>query len=395
MQENRKHDRVSRARGVSLKFSRRFARSLLIALLAMLARCDAGAEASIDTLPVVDFHNDRSFFLTAREIPWQRCRGVQICADRYRERDRAQYFFALFRPPPPYTPGRFGLSARQMRRLAGMSHYEYLTRAITDIENQLQLPVTRDPQELGAPGARIFLGLEGAFLLDDRRPPRAADGRPPPNEEQLRDLLLRLRARGLSYVGLTWSNRNAFAGVAGEAVGLKPAGRRLVLLLRELGLLIDLSHASDQSVRDVRALLGRDYPLFFSHSSARALCDHPRNLGDSLLQLVRETGGLVAVNFHSAYITCSARARRADVVAHVQHIVRVAGILSVALGGDFDGLIQLPAGLGGPPDIYRLAEDLHAGGMSYSDLERLLYRNARRVLARAQALRKTQSQSER
>ena len=335
----------------------------------------------ITQLPVVDLHNDRSFFLTARQIPWTACDTTQICATRY---EHAQYFFALFRPPPPYSPGRFGLSAAQARRLAGMSHFEYLQIALADLRKQTKLPISTDPNELGVAGSRIFLGIEGAFLLDDRAIPARgaaeAASQKPPESAALQRMIGALRDAGVSYVGLTWSNANAYAGVAGDAQGLTPAGRELVRLLRENGLLIDLSHSSDQTVKDVFALTGGRMPLFFSHSSVRALCDHPRNLSDELLELVRASGGLVGINFHTAYITCSARATRADVLKHVQYIARRYGVGSVALGGDFDGLIQLPEGLGGPPEMYDLARDLQTAGFHREEIEAIFFRNARRVL---------------
>ncbi len=356
--------------------------------------CDLAGESEADfirRLPVVDLHNDRSFFLTARGVPWRRCEDVQICADNY---GRAQYFFALFRPPPPYRAGRFGLSSAQARRLVGMSHYAYLKTAIADLRAQTGIPITRDARDLGGNQSRIFLGIEGAFLLD-RRPPgaaasggvRAAGAPEAPANAKLERMLLELKAEGLSYLGLTWSNPNAFAGVAGDKRGLSASGRALLALVRKHGIALDLSHSSDQTVRDVFKLSRGELPLFFSHSSVRALCDHPRNLSDELLELVRASGGVVGINFHAAYISCGGPAERADVRRHVQYIVERFGYRHVALGGDFDGLIQLPEGLGGPPDLYALARDLRAAGLSRNQIEAIFFRNVRRVLTEVQKSR--------
>lgn len=361
----------------------------LALLLVFGAGCELAGESEGDfiaRLPVVDLHNDRSFFLTARGIPWRDCRGVQICAENYA---RARYFFALFRPPPPYTKGRFGLSRARARNLAGMSHYAYLKRAIKDLREQTGLPISRDPAGLAATGGgRIYLGIEGAFLLDDRPPPagfrwnskRASDHPGAPPLAEVETMLRELKAAGVSYIGLTWSNRNAYAGVAGESRGLTLRGREFVRLLRKHRIALDLSHSSDQTVRDVFRLSAGRVPLFFSHSSVRALCDHPRNLSDELLRLVRASGGVVGINFHAAYITCRGPAERADVREHIEYIVQRFGADHVALGGDFDGLIQLPEGLGGPPDLYLLAQDLRRAGLSRKQIEAIYFRNVQRVL---------------
>lgn len=350
----------------------------------------------IQQLPVVDLHNDRSFFLTARGIPWKRCEGVQICGTRYA---RAQYFFALFRPPPPYTPGRFGLNRRQTQRLAGISHYEYLQMALADLRESTGIPITRRPEDLGGSANRIFLGIEGAFLLDDRplKSVVGADGPgkrqtiSAPNSANLERMLVALKTAGVSYVGLTWSNKNAYAGVAGEPEGLSKRGRELVRMLGRHNMLVDLSHSSDQTVRDVFQLTGGQTPLFFSHSSVRALCDHPRNLSDELLRMVQASGGVVGINFHTAYITCQPAATRDDVRGHIEYIVQHYGVEHVALGGDFDGLIQLPEGLGGPPDLYLLARDLHAAGLTRAQIEAIFFGNVKRVLRKAQTSRPSQS----
>jgi hypothetical protein len=329
------------------------------------------------SLPVVDLHNDRSFFLTARQIPWPRCDSTQICAQRYK---RAQYFFALFRPPPPYTAGRFGLSREQARQLDGMSHLDYLRQAIADLRAQTGIPISRDPQALGGAENRIFLGIEGAFLLDSGSKQRGSGDPATGLDAMIREL----RSAGVSYIGLTWSNPNVYAGVAGEAQGLTERGRELVDLLLRRGMLLDLSHASDQSVRDVYRMTGGHYPLFFSHSSVRSICEHPRNLSDELLELVRASDGLVGVNFHTAYITCRNQADRKDVLRHIDYIARKYGVRHVALGGDFDGLIRLPRGLGGPPELHDLARDLWDAGYSRAEIEAIFFGNMRRVLRNAQ-----------
>lgn len=357
----------------------------------------SGAEARarwIAELPVVDLHNDRSFYLSARGIPWPDCRRAEICAERY---ERAQYFFAVFRPPLPLKAGPpWRIRPERLPELNRISHLEYVRRAAAELRAATGVAVSRDPQALGAEGERIFLGLEGAFLLDDR-PAEAIRARPldgtqagraaAPDSGRLEAHLLELKSLGFSYVGLVWMNDNPYAGVSSQPEkGLTDAGRMLARLLIRHGLLIDLSHASDQTVRDVFAFTRGRYPLFFSHSSVRALCDHERNLSDELLELTRRSGGLVGVNFYTQYIACAREARTEDVLAHLDYLRGNIGQEHTALGSDFDGLITLPQGLEHPGDLRALAGRLLDEGYASRDIEALYFRNMRRVLARAQSL---------
>lgn len=340
----------------------------------------ADVDRFVGALPATDLHNDRSFYLTARRIPWTDCSRASLCLDSYH---RSQFFFALFRPPRPLRGGApWGIPAQRAAELNRLSHFQYLELAIRELRAQTRLPVTDDPDLIGSNQALAYLGLEGAFLLNE-----GADDIPP-DEAALDGMLKRLKAAGLSYVGLTWSNANVYAGVAGPgSAGLSARGRTLVRLLIRNGLLIDLSHASDQTVQDVFTLTKGQYPLFFSHSSVRSLCDHPRNLSDPLLDLVRDSGGLVGVNFHSVYVSCSAAADREDVFRHLDYLKRRIGADHAAFGSDFDGLIKLPQGLTHPADLALLARRMIDAGYSRSDIENIYFRNVQRVLRRVRSAR--------
>lgn len=354
--------------------------SLPAICIAALAWCGPAAEQVTDQatflkdLTVVDLHNDRSFFLTAAQIPWDDCSRTQLCARRI---TRDQYVFSIFRPPLPLTGGRFRLTNTQARRLNGMSHYEYLRAAIDELRRASQLPVLHD---LHGRNAGLLFGIEGAFLLSD------GPLQQPPSAQRLEEMITELKAMGVVYVGLVWSNENEYAGVAGTKDGLGARGRDLVRLLIRHGVLIDLSHASDATVQDVHTYTNGQYPLFFSHSSARSVCDHERNVSETQLRLVRETGGLVGVNFHVPYVSCAATADRGDVVRHIQAVVRDAGVEHAAFGGDFDGLIRLPEGLASPADVRKLAGDLLQAGFSRADVEQIAFRNFQRLRERVRGI---------
>lgn len=105
-----------------------------------------------------------------------------------------------------------------------------------------------------------------------------------------------------------------------------------------------MSHVSVKTMKD--ALKATRAPVIFSHSSAKALCDNPRNVPDDVLALVRENSGLVMVNFYSAFIKCDgSEATVADVANHIDHIRSKCGVECVGIGSDYDGVSTLPKGV--------------------------------------------------
>ncbi|MDF3069269.1 MAG: putative dipeptidase [Polyangiaceae bacterium] len=217
-------------------------------------------------------------------------------------------------------------------------------------------------------GVRTWLSFEGAGPLADA-------------PESLEAWV----ARGVRVVGLVHTEHNALASSSGDAravsYGLTEAGKGLVRRAHSLGVAVDVSHASDRAVADVLAV-ARDTSgvVVATHSNARALCDHPRNLTDSQLRAIAATGGVVGINFHAPFVVRGRAAELADVVRQAQHLVRVAGEDHVAIGADFEGGIRPARGLSDASHFPDLARALSRAGLSDRQVRRLFSENALRVL---------------
>jgi membrane dipeptidase len=236
-------------------------------------------------------------------------------------------------------------------------------------------------------------------------------------------VLRQLHALGVRYLTLThnanvpWADSATDAPAAG---GLTAFGREVVREMNRLGMLVDLSHVAAATMRD--ALAVAEVPAIFSHSSARAVTDSPRNAPDDVLESLRDQGGVCMVTFvpkfvnqqcadwhrgaveaaeaegvreaddvrWSAFMASYRRhhpeptARLQDVVAHCEHVREVAGIDHVGLGGDYDGTPTLPEGLDDVSCYPALLEALAERGWSSTDLAQLTCRNTLRVLREAE-----------
>jgi len=186
---------------------------------------------------------------------------------------------------------------------------------------------------------------------------------------------------GVRALGLTWNQRNALADGVGETgtnSRLTSFGKRVVQRLNDLGILVDVSHLNEPGFWHVLDIATQ--PIIASHSCAKALCDHRRNLTDDQLRALARQRGVVGVNFAPDFLRAGGRATRQDVVRHIQHIADVAGVETVGLGSDFDGIETVPAGLEHTGDLPMLVEDLRTAGFSPAEVELICHGNFFRVL---------------
>ncbi|WP_311269289.1 dipeptidase [Sphingobium sp. WCS2017Hpa-17] len=237
------------------------------------------------------------------------------------------------------------------------------------------------------------------------------------------------RQLGASYLTLTHARTIAWADSATDNPqhdGLTPFGEAVVHELNRLGMLVDLSHVSEGTMLD--ALRITKAPVIFSHSSARAICDTPRNVSDAVLKQVAANGGVVMVNYAPQYVSEARRiwsaarsgeiarynappfnglyigdpegAKKAladwekanpepvvtlsQVADHIDHIAQVAGVDHVGIGSDFDGVGSLPQGLSGVQTYPALLAELMRRGWSDADVAKLAGENVLRVMAAAE-----------
>ncbi|HZK84229.1 MAG TPA: dipeptidase [Desulfosporosinus sp.] len=258
-----------------------------------------------------------------------------------------------------YKPDRSSHRGLQLiegahRFIANYSDQIFLVQGKTDLE---QIP---DPNRLG-----ILLSVEGGEILGE--------------DLFMLDVIFKLGVRAL---GLTWNQRNALAAGVGEAdthLKLTTFGQEVVQRMNKLGMIVDVSHLNEAGFWHVLEI-SMD-PIVATHSCAKALCDHPRNLTDQQLRALARHKGVVGVNFYPQFLKNTGVATRHDVVRHICHIAEVAGVETVGLGSDFDGIKEVPEGLGHVGDYNYLRNDLIKAGFSILEVEKIMGRNFMRLLS--------------
>ena len=266
-----------------------------------------------------------------------------------------------------------------------------------------------------------LMGIEGGHAIEDSLP-----------------TLREFYRLGVRYITLTWNNTNNWADAGrGERKhhGLSDFGREVVREMNRLGMLVDVSHVSDETISD--ALEVSKAPIIASHSSARALSNVPRNIPDDLLKRIAKNGGVVQVNFYSVFVdaaTVSPQSAERDkrlkaqqdalnekykddperlaeesdkleaanplpplpiskLIDHIDHIVKVAGIDHVGIGADFDGANDMPEGAKDVSMLPNITYELLKRGYSEPDIRKILGENLLRVFAEAERVARRSSRS--
>jgi membrane dipeptidase len=189
-------------------------------------------------------------------------------------------------------------------------------------------------------------------------------------------LLRTLYRLGVRMLTLTWNFENEL-GYPGampveKSLGLKPAGIEAVREMNRLGMIVDVSHLGDNGFWDV--VKYSEKPFVASHSNARSLCGHSRNLTDDMIRALADKGGVMGINFCGEFLNPNGKSRVEDMVRHMKHIINIGGIHCLGLGTDYDGIdgdLEFPScGM-----MQRLAEEMERQGFREPEIQAVFSQN--------------------
>lgn len=361
----------------------------------------------LDTAPVLDGHNDLPWALR-EQVAYDfdrldvesRLTATHTDLPRLREGGVGAQFWSVF--VPQSLTGDDAVSAT-------LEQVDAVHRMVHRYSDRLALATTAAEVEAAWASGRVasLMGAEGGHSINCSL-----------------GTLRMLHELGVRYLTLTHNENVPWADSATDTPrhgGLSAFGREVVREMNRVGMLVDLSHVSADTMRD--AIEVAEAPPIFSHSSAYAVCPHPRNVPDDVLEAAAAKGGVCMVTFVPKFVNEAVRvwdlgcqeaataqgvrtsdftaydafdaayqarhpspsATVADVVAHCEHVREVAGIEHIGLGGDYDGVGRQPVGLEDVTGYPRLLEALADRGWSAEDLARLTSGNALRLLRDAES----------
>ena len=256
---------------------------------------------------------------------------------------------------------------------AATAHALKMLAVVQDaIEKDGKSVITVSPEQAAANRERgvfsVFLGMENGSPIQESRS------------------LLRLFHRlGVRYLTLTHNGDNAIADSAAEARtwgGLSPFGREVVAQMNRLGMMVDISHASDDTFYD--CIRYSKAPIVATHSCCRALCGHRRNLTDDMLRALADVDGYVGINFYPYFLKDSQVPAPGikEIIDHIDHAVEICGIDHVGIGSDFDGIEVTPVGLDDVSMMPLLFTEMRRRGYTQEQIDKVSGDNLMNVLGR-------------
>ncbi|MGH9940321.1 MAG: dipeptidase [Blastocatellia bacterium] len=337
---------------------------------------------------VVDTHNDitsaitdQGFDMRARDTSGKN----QTDIPRMKEGGLDAEFFSIYVAAKYAKEG--GAARRAMEMIDGV--YEQVRRHPESLEMAYTVDDIRRIQKSGRVAA--LMGIEGGHAIEDSL-----------------SALRQFYRIGVRYMTLTHTNTNNWADSAGginnpaekRHGGLSDFGREVVREMNRLGMLVDISHVSDETFQDVIEIT--QAPVIASHSSARALTNVPRNINDEMLKAIAKNGGVVMINFYNGFINTDyakpggpAPAKPAEtatmdmLMSHFEHVIKVAGVDHVGIGSDFDGVDGLlPKGMEDVTKLPVITYELLKRGYSENDVRKVLGENLLRVMSEAERVAK-------
>jgi membrane dipeptidase len=323
---------------------------------------------------------------------------------RMKEGGVGAIFFAVWMPSKVRGPGAVQKALAQM---------DAVQAQVAKHSNELAFAITAD--EIRAARAKnkiaLLLAIEGGHMIN--------------NDLHVLDEFAK---KGVRYMTLTHSGNCEWADSSTDKPvhnGLSPFGKQVIAEMNRLGMMVDVSHVSDKTFHDVLAI--SKAPVFASHSNCRALCDHPRNMSDEMIRELAAKGGVIQINFHIGFLSREFReAERSDpkinqsialeiqkrcgnkegcqliegdritreyveqgklprvdwteIIDHIDHAVKIAGIDHVGIGSDFDGA-NMPFGMEDASMLPKITNGLLQKGYTEGDVQKILGENTLRLMA--------------
>ena len=363
---------------------------------------------------VIDTHCDTPMRIVAEGFDLgQRHNYGQVDIPRMREGGVTAVFFSI------YTSATQGTPAQASKK--GFEIIDALIREVKRHPGDLMLAnsAAQIPEAKQQGKIAILMGLEGGHMINSDLA-----------------ILRRFYELGARYMTLTHSADTPWAGSSGAKTnrGLSDFGRELVAEMNRLGMMVDISHVSDQTFFDV--LEATKAPVIASHSSCRAIANHPRNMTDDMIEALANNGGVMHINFYNSFlddehrqrdnslkklaeeekavrkkfaadpagleaemrkvyqerIALAGRVPLSRLLDHIEHAVKIAGADHVGLGSDFDGVSdQLPEGMEDISKIPNLIDGLRERGFADGDIEKILGANTLRVMGEVEKAAGAQS----
>ena len=280
--------------------------------------------------------------------------GGHFDLERSRQFSRCAQFFALFHDAAEAPADGLWAQCRRM-------HDFFLREMADNADIVCHCRTGREVDEAAAAGkTAALLSIEGADLIDC-------------NVHKVETVA----HWGVRLLNPVWNRANVLSGTNAEDPerGLYAEGRDFIRALEEYGIYPDVSHLSDAGFWDLVHIARR--PIVASHSNARAVCPHRRNLTDDQFRAIRDSGGVVGLNLYLHFV---GQPTMDALVAHVEHFLALDGEKTLCLGGDLDGCEALAAGMAGMQDVPKLYEALKARGYSDALLEDIFWNNLRRLI---------------
>jgi membrane dipeptidase len=342
-----------------------------VSVLVLLAAATLGAQTKPPFL-LIDTHND----ITSKTVD-----GLDIGATgnpttmtdiaRLRAGGVGAVFFAAF-VDAKYVQGNH--SANRTLQMIDTIR----TDIVAAHPNDFALTTSADQIEAAHRQGKIaaLIGIEGGHAIED-------------SLRLLRDYY----ALGVRYMTLTHFNTNDWADSSGDIEntaiahhnGLTPFGKQVVTEMNRLGMMVDISHVADKTFWD--AIETSKAPLIASHSSCRALTNAPRNMTDAMITALAQKGGVIQINFYCDFIKQKANPPTIDdVIDHIDHAVKIAGIDHVGIGSDFDGIECAPVGLKDVSQFPNLTRGLEARGYTHDQIAKLYGLNTLALMRKVEAV---------